>query len=58
MLGSVITLDYLPLIFPGANESVDELTLRSQLILANHLNAKAVDRSSDELSRRKSNFVA
>jgi 1-acyl-sn-glycerol-3-phosphate acyltransferase len=50
---SIITVDYLPLIFPGENETVDELTLRSQLTLANWLKVKAVDRSSDELFRKR-----
>jgi 1-acyl-sn-glycerol-3-phosphate acyltransferase len=50
---SVITVDYLPIMIPGEDESVEALALRAQLTLANYLKVRAVDRSSDELFRKK-----
>jgi 1-acyl-sn-glycerol-3-phosphate acyltransferase len=50
---SIVTLDVLPVIIPGEDETPDQLAVRTQLAIANHLKVKAIDRSSDELFRKK-----
>jgi hypothetical protein len=50
---SVVTIDLLPVIYPGENETPEELATRAQLAIANSLMVKAVNRSSSEIFARR-----
>lgn len=52
---SWITIDVLPTMTlkDDANGNVDEFALKAQLIMANHLKLKAINRSSDEIYRAR-----
>jgi 1-acyl-sn-glycerol-3-phosphate acyltransferase len=50
---SLVTLDVLPVIIPGEDETPDQLAVRTQLAIANHLKVKAINRSSDELFKKR-----
>jgi hypothetical protein len=55
---SVISVDLLPAVEPLEGESPREFADRVQLIIANHLKVKAIDRSSDEIFRKPRNEKA
>jgi hypothetical protein len=46
---SIVTIELLPLIYPGENETPEQLATRVQLAIANSLKVKAVSRSSSEI---------
>jgi 1-acyl-sn-glycerol-3-phosphate acyltransferase len=49
----IVTADILPAIHPNEGESVHDFATRAQLMMANYMKVKAVDRSSDELFKPK-----
>jgi hypothetical protein len=46
---SIVTIELLPLIYPGEDETPEALAIRVQLAIANALKVKAVSRSSSEI---------
>jgi 1-acyl-sn-glycerol-3-phosphate acyltransferase len=50
---SIATIELLPLIYPGEDETPDQVATRAQLAVANALKVKATNRSSSEIFARK-----